>query len=254
MFFLSLLETNLKTTFIGKKITYYTITESTNDDVWELFQEGGKEGLAVVTDHQTKGRGQRNNKWFSKPGHGIICSFLINEKFDRSHIGMHSVLIAVGIINGIYNLLNIDLKIKWPNDIYHQDKKIGGILIETKLQKNKIFFNVGFGINANENIEDFPTEIQNKSTSINIICGKPIQRELLTAYILNAIDKLFNNINYQDLINVYNEKCINVNHKVSFQLNNKLETGIFKKINKKGQSIIEFNNKSIEYPGVITSI
>ena len=47
---------------------------------------------------------------------------------------MHSILIAVGIINGIYDLLNINLKIKWPNDIYYQDQKIGGILIETKLK------------------------------------------------------------------------------------------------------------------------
>ena len=57
MFFVNLLESNLKTTLIGKKITYYTITESTNDDIWELFEDGEKEGLVVISDNQTKGMG-----------------------------------------------------------------------------------------------------------------------------------------------------------------------------------------------------
>ena len=77
---------------------------------------------------------------------------------------------------------------------------------------------------------------------------------MLTAYILNAIDKLLNNINYKDLIDQYNDKCINANHKVSFQLNNKLETGILKTINKNGQAIIEWNNKIIKCNGAIINI
>ena len=254
MFFVNLLEANLKTTQIGKKITYYAITKSTNDDVWELFENGEKEGLVVVSDNQTNGRGQRSNQWFSKPGHGIVCSFLIKSKLKQKDIGIYSILIPIGIVNGINDLLNIELKIKWPNDIYYQNQKIGGILIETKLRKDIIYFNIGFGINANENIEDFPDEIKNKSTSINIITGKPIQRELLTAFILNSIDKLLNKIDSIDLINQYNEKCININHKVSFQYKNKLEIGVFKKINKKGQALIELNNQLINSNGVIIKI
>jgi len=254
MFFVNLLESNLKTTLIGKKITYYTITESTNDDIWELFEDGEKEGLVVVSDNQTKGRGQRENTWFSKPGHGIVCSFLINEKFDRSNIGMHSILIAIGIINGIHDLLNIDLTLKWPNDIYHKNKKIGGVLIETKTQSNQMIFNIGLGINVNESLEDFPPDIQNQSSSIKIISGQSVQRELLLAYILNSIDRLLNNIDSDYLINTYNDSCINVNRSVSFQLNNKLEVGILKKINGKGQSVIKFNNENIIYDGVIINL
>ena len=254
MFFVNLLEANLKTTQIGKKISYYAITKSTNDDIWELFENGEKEGLVVVSDNQTNGRGQRSNQWFSKPGHGIVCSFLIKSKLKQKDIGIYSILIPIGIVNGINDLLNIELKIKWPNDIYYQNQKIGGILIETKLRKDIIYFNIGFGINANENIEDFPDEIKNKSTSINIITGKPIQRELLTAFILNSIDKLLNKIDSIDLINQYNEKCININHKVSFQYKNKLKTGVFKKINKKGQALIELNNQLINSNGIIIKI
>ena len=249
-----LVETNLTTNFIGKKIIYYTITNSTNDDVWELFKEGEKEGLVVISDNQKKGRGQRDNTWFSKPGHGITCSLLIEEKFNRSSIGLHSALIAIGIINGISELLNISLSIKWPNDIYYKDKKIGGILIESKVKKNKLFFNIGFGINVNENIEDFPSYIQNQASSIKIILGKPVQRELLLAYILNSIEKLFSPMDCSNIVNAYNNKCINVNCEVSFQLNNKLEKGVFKKINNNGESIILFNEKNIAYNGAIINL
>ena len=254
MFFVNLLETNLKTNFIGKKITYYTVTDSTNDDVWELFKEGEKEGVVVISDNQKQGRGQRENTWFSKPGHGITCSLLIEEKFNRSSIGLHSVLIAIGIINGISDLLKINLNIKWPNDIYYKDKKIGGILIETKFQKNKLFLNIGLGINVNESLEDFPSDIQNKASSIKIILGKPVQRELLLAYILNSIEKLFNHMECSIIVDTYNNKCINVNREVSFQLNNKLEKGVFKKINNNGQSIILFNGKNVECNGAIINL
>ena len=106
MFFVNLLEANLKTTQIGKKITYYAITKSTNDDVWELFENGEKEGLVVVSDNQTNGRGQRSNQWFSKPGNGIVCSFLIKSKLKQKDIGIYSILIPIGIVNGINDLLN----------------------------------------------------------------------------------------------------------------------------------------------------
>ena len=126
--------------------------------------------------------------------------------------------------------------------------------LETKFQKSKLFLNIGLGINVNESLEDFPSDIQNKVSSIKIILGKPVQRELLLAYILNSIEKLFNHMDSPNLVDTYNNKCINVNNEVSFQLNNKLEKGVFKKINNNGESIILFNEKNIAYNGVIINL
>ena len=251
MFFINLLETNLQTHLLGKKIIYYTVTDSTNDDIWELFEEGATPGLIVIADNQKKGKGQRGNVWFSKPGHGIICSFLLSQELENLNSNLYSLVIPIGIINGIHKLLNIELNIKWPNDIYFKDKKIGGILIETKRKEEEVFFNIGIGINVNENLEDFPEELQDTAESIKIISGKPVQRELLLAYILNDIDKLLRNLNLDNLINTYNNKCISINNKVSFKYKNKLETGIFKKINREGQAMVEFNNQLIINNGAI---
>ena len=237
MFFVNLLETNLKTKVIGRNIEYYAFTDSTNDDIWELLENKYMKGLLVVTDNQKNGRGQREKKWFSKAGHGITCSFMITEQIEYSTI--LSILIPLGIINGIKNLLNIETDIKWPNDIYFNHKKLGGILIESKINSGKINFAIGIGINVNENFDDFPSELKETATSIKIISGQSTQRELLLAYILNSIDKLIHENKMGEIVKDYNSKCLNINQTVNFYHNDKDKRGILMGVNNKGQSIIK---------------
>ena len=84
MFFTNLFESNLRVRDFAKQIIYYTSTQSTNDDIWSLFNDNNKENILVVTDNQLNGRGRLNNRWFSKPGHSITCSFLLNEVFETA--------------------------------------------------------------------------------------------------------------------------------------------------------------------------
>ena len=127
------------------------------------------------------------NSGILKKNHSIICSFLIKQKFPTQKIGLHSILIPVGIIKGIKKNIDENLSIKWPNDIIFENKKLGGILIETKTFNNSIYLNVGIGINVNEKITDFPEEIKQSATSLKIISKQDIQREILLANILNLI-------------------------------------------------------------------
>ena len=254
MFFVNLLETNLQTKLIGKKINYFTTTKSTNDDIWELYNTGAASGEVVITDNQTNGRGQRNNKWHSNPGQNILCSFLLYEKLNIQFIGIYPILIGVGISRGVEKLLSIKMQLKWPNDIYYENKKIGGVLIESKIKKNSLILNIGMGINVNQNIDSFPNNISDNVNSLKNIVGHPIQRELLLSYIFNEIDILFHQMNPRQLIEEWNNRCININKTVSFNLENKLKTGIFKKINNKGQSIIKYNNNEIIYDGAIIQV
>lgn len=254
MFFVSLLEANLQTKLIGKKINYYTSTESTNDDIWQLFNDGAKSGEIVVTDNQTKGRGQRNNLWESMPGQNILCSFLLFEKLDTKLINIYSLLIGVGISRGIEKLLSIPIQLKWPNDIFFENKKIGGVLAESKLNNNSLILNIGIGINVNQDVNSFSKKISKNTNSLKNITGYSIQRELLLSYILNEVDKLLNKYDINELIKEWNNRCINIDKKISFNLDNKLKTGIFKKINNKGQSIIEYNKNEITYDGIIIQV
>ena len=254
MFFTNLLEANLKVKFFAHEIIYYTVTKSTTDDIWELYNETGQTKALIITDNQTGGRGRHNNKWISQPSKSITCSFILEQVFNDEQVSLYSILIPVSIIKGIKNFSQIDLQIKWPNDIVYKNKKVGGILIESKLRKNISIFNIGIGLNVNENNFDFPEDIRGNVTSLKEIKEIPIQREPLLASILNELEQLINNPDNNYLIKYWIKHCNHINKKVSFNISNKKMHGIFKGINNKGQAIIEKGDETIIYNNPISII
>ena len=251
MFFTNLFQSNLKSQFIIKKTEYYPATESTMSDLWELINEDNSHVL-VITDNQKNGKGRLNNKWHSKPGCSLTCSFSLNKVFLNEQFNLHAILIPVAIIRAIKKLLNLEIKVKWPNDLFYENKKVGGILIESK--NNQQVLNIGIGLNVNEDNNDFPNEIKNKTTSLKIIKGHPIQREPLLAFIINEIEQKIKSLDSKKLINIWQENCIHINENICFKYQNKMISGIFKKINLKGQAVIEYENKHITYDGPIDFI
>ena len=101
MLFTNLIQTNLQTSFIGRNIEYFSFTESTNDDAFEFINSNEAEnGMLVITDNQTKGRGRRSNKWLSSPGDNLTFSLILTKPTDCD-LGLFSILIGVTIIKGI---------------------------------------------------------------------------------------------------------------------------------------------------------
>ena len=252
MFFTNLLEANLKVNFFAHEIIYYTITKSTTDDIWELYNETGQTKALIITDNQASGRGRYHNKWISQPSKSITCSFILEQIFNDEQVSLYSILIPVSIIKGIKNFSQIDLQIKWPNDIMYKNKKVGGILIESKLRTNISIFNIGIGLNVNESNFDFPENIRGNVVSLKEIKGIPIQREPLLASILNELNQLINNLDDNYLIKYWIKHCNHINKKVSFNIDNKKMQGIFKGVNNTGQAIIKKDNETITYDNPIT--
>ena len=110
MIFTNLIQTNLKTTFIGKTIEYYTFTDSTNDDAWELvLNNEANHGDLVITDYQKNGRGRRNNKWVSSPGNNLTFSLILKEN-DKEKIHLLSILSGIAVVRGIKKFAHIGLQ------------------------------------------------------------------------------------------------------------------------------------------------
>lgn len=140
---------------------------STNSYLMEMLQQDRNlpQLFAVVARNQTQGRGQRGNSWYTSAGKNLTFSFLIRNGYiapqDQYAV---SELVAYGLLKTIARYLDEDqaykLKIKWPNDIYYEDKKIAGILIEHSITGEQIDYSVaGIGLNLNE--ESFPADIPN---------------------------------------------------------------------------------------------
>ena len=141
---------NLNTKVIGREIHYYESVGSTNNIAYELAQEGSPEGVIVVANEQTKGKGRLGRKWLSPPEGGIYLSCILRPNILPNEVPKITLVAAVSIVKAIRKFSGIEALIKWPNDILVSDRKAGGILTELKGELDKVNFAIlGIGINVN---------------------------------------------------------------------------------------------------------
>ena len=142
-----------KTLFIGQKLIYVPECHSTNSLLNELNDQSElPEGTVVITNHQAAGRGQRGNTWEAQRGMNLTFSILLRPKFlqAKDQFGLN-MAVSLAIADSLQSCLPQGIKLKWPNDILVDDKKIGGILIESQLQSTSVSCCiVGLGLNVNQ--------------------------------------------------------------------------------------------------------
>ena len=153
--------------------------------------------MTVVTaEHQFQGRGQAGNRWESAEGQNLLCSIAIRPKnIKASEVFVLSQAISVAIKMALEDYLQ-PVHIKWPNDIYYQDRKLGGILIENELAGDRIarcIIGVGININQTEFVSDAPNPISMKQ-----ILGKEVERRFVLEHIVGHFDRLWNQIERGD--------------------------------------------------------
>ena len=242
MIFTNLIETNLKTTRVGRSIEYYSFTDSTNDDAIDLINSGeAKDGMIIITDYQKNGRGRRNNKWISSPGENLTFSLILKENNEKK-IRLLSILTGIAIVNGIKEFAKINCSLKWPNDIILNEKKVGGILIETKKVNTDTYVVLGIGLNINQ--QEISPDLKKIASSLRLESSKPVQREPLLAFILNEFEYLYNS-DIANWANLWEEHCNHLNKEIRFHQNNKIIHGVFTSIDTNGNAIINTDSEQL---------
>lgn len=149
-----------KTLFTGQKLIYVPECHSTNTSLAQLVENSDlPEGTVFITDHQTQGRGQRGNSWESGKGENVTLSILLRPKFlaAREQFKLN-MAVSLGVVSALALLGSQAPRIKWPNDILVEGRKVGGILIENQSQGNHLTLSiVGIGLNVNQRQFSFPT-------------------------------------------------------------------------------------------------
>lgn len=135
------------------KIIRFDELPSTNTKCMELSRQGNLPPYSIIiTDKQTDGKGQNGNKWLSAQGLNLTFSLYVPHKFlaAKNQFSLNKA-ISIGLCKGIHSIVNLQTTIKWPNDIFIEDEKVAGILIENQMQGNAITNSiVGIGINVNQ--------------------------------------------------------------------------------------------------------
>jgi len=256
MIFTQLIQTNLRTKELGKNIEYYNRLDSTNIEAWELINEENNHGTIVITDNQSNGKARNNNSWEMITGKGLAFSLIINKNFPSKLSGLLPILSGVAVIDSL-KMRGVDAKLKWPNDIYFESKKLGGILCESKVLKNKIIKTViGIGINVNEKSDEHSDEINNTLTTMSEITNHAHQRELIVSEFINSIEKNLNLFvgNSTLIVNEWLNHCCHINQKIVFSENGKNLEGVFIGINNHGHARVKTNNKIESYNSITIKI
>ncbi|GAB5046658.1 biotin--[acetyl-CoA-carboxylase] ligase [Thermodesulfovibrio sp. TK110] len=177
---------------IGKEIVVYDEVESTNSKANELLKQGYPSGTVVIADRQTKGKGRLGRKWISPSGKNLYMSIALKPDIPPKYATLLTLTSVVACTTALRRYTDIPVMIKWPNDMLIDDKKIGGILTEMKIEGEKIKSAiVGIGINVNMTEEDIPEEIKEIATSLKIYKGEDFSREVLTVEIIKEFDKWY---------------------------------------------------------------
>ena len=175
---------------ITKRYHFETI-DSTNKKAKELATEGAKHGTLITADAQHAGIGRRGRTWSSEKEAGIYMSMLLRPKIDTDKAAMLTLVAALAVERAIAETLQCQPKIKWPNDIVLNKKKICGILTEMSLKGTEIdYVVIGIGINVNN--KEFPEEIASTASSLSRELGKEIDREMLITEVWNRFMIYYN--------------------------------------------------------------
>lgn len=162
--------------------------DSTNTYLLNKARQGVKNGYAVLAEQQTAGRGRHGRYWHSPFGCNIYLSLLWNFNCNPAETSKLSLTVAV-IVARVLEKYGIkdSIRVKWPNDIYFQEKKLAGILIETLMRKNKhsqIIIGIGLNIHQMKSDDKF---IDQPWTNIEAITNDKPNRNIIAALLLNEL-------------------------------------------------------------------
>src|SRR5271169_2564481 len=151
---------SLETKYIGREIIHFTEISSTNSFLLDDYKGELREGLVVIADYQSKGRGRLNRNWLSEKDKSLLFSILLLPKRDIKTYPQLTMLSALAIATTIEDLSGLQPEIKWPNDVYLNQKKCSGVLSEIKGSDKRLSSNsdcyivMGLGLNVNQSKND----------------------------------------------------------------------------------------------------
>ena len=235
--------------FSNIDIYTYKTTSSTNEVAKKLALTGAKHGTVVISEEQTAGKGRMGRTFYSPANTGIYMSIVLRPNLTA----MDSVLIttssSVAICDAIHKVTGIECQIKWINDIYINNKKVGGILTEasTKFESGTIdYLILGIGINFNNPKDNFPDDLKEIADSLYKGNSNGINRNILCAEILNNILSIIPKIKDYNFISEYKKRSIILNQEIMYTSGGIYSKGRAIDINNDGSLVIKHDDGSIK--------
>ncbi len=186
------IQSGLDCQLVGSRIISLEEADSTNLQASRLGDEGADDGLVVIADRQSSGKGRMGRQWESPGGVNLYASILLRPPVMPFEAPKLTFLSAVAVCRAIKNCTALQPTVKWPNDILLNGAKVAGLLNEMSSETDQVHYVVlGIGVNLNMRAEQFPDDLRYPATSLAIASGKVVSRLAFTRSLLQELDALY---------------------------------------------------------------
>ena len=176
---------------MGRSLCCQDSVDSTNNLAKQLAKQNAPHGLLIISEEQTGGKGRIGRGWASPKSKGLWLSVLLRPNLLPQDAPKSTLLAAVAVCQAVNTVAGVQAKIKWPNDILLNGKKLVGILSEMGAEYGKLnYVVIGIGLNTNAERQDFPTDVQDIAISLHQAATKEFSRDEVLAEILWQMEKL----------------------------------------------------------------
>ena len=241
---------DLNTTYIGQNLYVYREVSSTNTVAKFLSMNDAENGSVIISEKQNAARGRSGKHWESPLG-GVWLSIILHPNVEHSKLPLITLATGVAVAKTLEIIGIENPEIKWPNDIMVNDRKICGILTEAVANFNTIDnVIIGVGIDANLDINEFPEELKNGTTTVQRELGRKGNENLLIKIFLEEFEKiseLFNHEGFEEILKEWRKRSYTIGKIVEVrEPYNKYYDGYVVGIGKEGALIVEKIDGTLE--------
>ncbi len=224
--------------------------DSTNKYGKELCKDNVENGTIILAESQTNGRGRLGNSWDSQKGKGLYYSIILHVK---SSPNPHLITLFMSLaLTDLLKDYSINAKIKWPNDILIDGKKVCGILSELIIKPHGRFIIVGIGVNLYQNLSDFREELKHKATSITLNTGSTIIKNFFINSLNTYIYEYYNHFlrgDFKEFLLKYKDRSSLLNKEICVRVHDNMINGIVKGFSDNGNILIETKDRVLSLNG-----
>jgi BirA family biotin operon repressor/biotin-[acetyl-CoA-carboxylase] ligase len=235
---------------IGREIHVFLETASTNDVAEKLALDGVAEGVVVIAESQTRGRGRLGRAWVSPRGLGLWLTVLLRPPLAPRAATQLTVAAATGTARAIRRQTGLTPEIKWPNDVLLQGRKVCGVLTELSAELDHVkFVLVGLGLNVNLTAADFPPEVRELATSLRLATGRAQRRAELAAVLLEELDRDYARVCRGEFAAVAEEwatQCATLGQRVRIRLGDRIIIGHAESLDDDGALLLRTEHGRLE--------
>jgi len=239
----------LRSRVIGGPFLYHEEVASTNAEARSLAIDGASEGTVVVAESQTAGRGRLGRRWLSPAGQGLLFSVVLRPPLPMSDVHLLTLVVACAAARAIESMADVPIDIKWPNDLFSGDRKVGGILLEIGGTQDVVdWVVVGIGINVNTDLSELPAAVSRTAGSLKSASGTAVDRNELLARVLLQLDVEYTAalaFGFARALDGFRERDYLLGRDISVQTKDGPVSGRAAGINERGALIMQLSHQQV---------